>query len=122
MVHNPPFNILVLLIIPFTFFPSIMPKVSDIFSKINFWMENILFIIVFIMFEICLTPLVYLITFFNILFCTPGIFTTTAFIIWWSGFGIFYLLFMLMYDTYYLIVILSYHDGCKVVEELNLAN
>lgn len=80
-------------------------------------MENIFFLLIFIVFEICLTPLVYMMTYFNILFCTPGIFTTAGFIIWWSAFGLFYLLFMLIYDTYYLIVIFSYHDGCKLVQE-----
>lgn len=107
VVHNAPFNLLVLLIIPFTPFPSIMKKVSDVFSKFIFWMENIFFLMIFIGFEISLTPFVYILTYFNILYCTPGIFTTTGYIMWWAGFGPFYLLFMLLYDTYYLIVIFS---------------
>jgi len=67
----------------------------------------------FISFEFLLMPFVHIITFFNILYCTPGIFSSAAYFFIWAGLGPFYLMFMLIYDTFYLIKILSFLDGCR---------
>lgn len=124
VVHSPPMNIFSLIILPFTIIGdekdeetgdvtySFMADVSYIFSIFIFWLENVIVITFFMLFELLLMTFVYLITFFNIIYSTPGLFTTAAYIIFWTLFGVFYLIYLLLKDTYMLIWILSCHKGC----------
>lgn len=129
VVHSPPMNMFALVMLPFTIIPdevdpetgvvkySFMAKVANYFSIFIFWLENLIVIPFFMMFEIALMVFVYLITFFNIIYSTPGLFTTAFYIIKWMIFGIFYLIYLLFYDTYMLMWIFSCHRGCLEYQE-----
>jgi len=119
VVHSPPMNIFTLVMLPFTLIPdridedgnrySFMAQVANYFSIFIFWLENVLGIIFFMFFEISLMIFVYLITLFNIIYSTPGLFTTAFNCIKWILFGIFYLIYLLLKDTYMLMWIMSCH-------------
>ena len=70
VVHAPPMNILCIILLPFTPFKTVMPKISNLFSKFIFWLENIVFLIVFIVGETFLAFIVYFITIYNIIYST----------------------------------------------------
>lgn len=108
VVHAPPLNVLSTLMVPFSFIPvyddfDIMKFISKGFSYMMFWMENILFVSVFIAFEMCLMPLVWFICFLNIIYSTPGMFTTFFNLAKWIVLGILYMAFILFKDVYNLV-------------------
>lgn len=78
-------------------------------------MENILLILAFVVFEFLMSPLVYLKTFYTLIYSTDGMFKTIFNLFKWTVCGAFYLLFILLKDTFLLIDILYMHDGCKVL-------
>ena len=119
VVHAPPLNILCLVMVPFSIIPAsnVMSKVSHMYSLFIFWMENIIFVFAFFLFELMLVPLLYLVCMFNIIYSTNGMFTTVYNIIKWLLLGFLYLAFILMKDVWYLLRILSMHEGCKKANE-----
>ncbi len=58
VVHNAPFNLFDLFLIPFTPLSETMIKASNYLSLLNFLFENIVFLMIFIVFEISLWPFV----------------------------------------------------------------
>jgi len=113
VIHSPPINALCLIMTPFLPFTEIMEKVGEYFSYMNFWIENLFFLTGFVLFELVLSPFVYVLTFFNILYSTNGPFTTVFNVLQWLTFGPIYLFSLLVRDFWFLIVILSYHGGCR---------
>ena len=129
VIHSPPVNLMCLIMLPFTIIPdsivdgvvvsSVMSRIAYAFSIFNFWLENIFFIIYFIVYEIVLMPFVFFLTFFNIMYSTHGLFTTAFNVIKWAIFGFIYLLYLLLNDTRMLIQILAKHKGCKESDPKN---
>jgi hypothetical protein len=91
----------------------VMGFISKGFSYMMFWGENFIFVIFFIAFEICLMPFVWFICFCNIIYSTPGMFTTFFNLIKWCILGILYMTFILLKDVWNLLKILAMHRGCK---------
>jgi len=106
------------LILPEKYYNEYMPKICDFFSKTNFWMENILFIMAFVLFELFLSPMVYLKTFYTLVYSTEGMFTTIYNVFRWTMGGILILIYILLRDTFTLIDILYMHDGCKAMNNI----
>jgi len=125
VVHAPPLNTLSLLMVPFCFIPNqklrenAMFYVSKGFSYMMFWMENIIFVIFFVAFEICLMPLVWFICFCNIIYSTPGMFTTFYNLAKWIVLGTLYLTYILLKDVLNLLKILAMHRGCREYNNLD---
>ena len=122
VIHPPPINVICTLMFPFFILPAnqfneLMPKVCSLFSKTNFWFENTFFIIMFIIFELALAPLVYLKTFYTLIFSSRGAPMKVLNTLRWGLLGIFYLLFMLGKDVVILVHILRMYDGCKAFKE-----
>jgi hypothetical protein len=72
MIHSPPLNLFSLfmlpaLLVPDGVTPNLIGKMTKKFSYLNFWVENIFIIIVFIAYELCLLPFAYLLTFYNLM-------------------------------------------------------
>ena len=78
VIHAPPFNILAIILIPASFIPDpkTREKVSQLFSKGVFWIENIVGVTFFVAFEFILLPILFVKCLFNIIVCTNGMFTT----------------------------------------------
>ena len=118
MLHNPPLNLFSVLILPFLPFNSIMPTVSVWFSKFIFWIENIAFIVEFLLMQLLLSPIIYLKTFYTILASNDGFFTLLSYILFWTVFGFLILFYIQVFDLINLIEILQMHDGCKANNDM----
>ena len=105
MLHPPMMNYLVLTIVPFIFCKKLMPKVSDVFSKIIFWIENLVYVIILLIGEIFLIPLIYLKHFLNILKAAT-ILNAILLMTVWSIIGIFFLVYALFKDLHFYFKIL----------------
>lgn len=122
VVHPPPINMLCTLIFPFFLLPETqfkkwMPKICEAFSKTNFWIENIFLLVLFIIFELFLTPFVYLKSFYTIIYSTNGLFSVIANVFKWAALGPLLMMLVLCKDVVNLINILRMHDGCKAYKE-----
>eukprot|EP00347_Sterkiella_histriomuscorum_P022855 403336899 len=113
VLHTPPINYFVLTILPFMVNSVLMKKVTKGFSYAMFWAENVIFVFIFLIYEICLIPAVYIKTFINIVSCSVGLFTIMFQLSYWFFSGIFFSFFLIFRDIYYLLKILSMHQGCR---------
>jgi hypothetical protein len=59
ILHPPPLNFLTIFLVPFLFRYSWMKTGSQLISKMVFWFENFFYVMVFIIYEMLLTPVVY---------------------------------------------------------------
>ena len=100
MVHPPPINFFTIFLLPAVFRKGMMKRMSDIFSKFIFWLENIVYILVFLIYEVSLVPFIYvkvsiniirLATFFNMLFLLSL----------WILFGILFLIYGVFKDMFF---------------------
>lgn len=113
VLHTPPINYLVLTIIPLMVNTTLMRKASKAFSYAMYWAENVIFVIIFLLYEICCIPAVYFKTFLNIVTCSVGLFTIMFQLAYWLFSGLFFSFFLVLRDVYYLVKILSMHQGCR---------
>lgn len=118
MLHNPPLNLFSIVILPFLPFNGLMPTVSKWFSKFIFWIENIEFLLEFLILQLVLSPLIYLTTFYTIIASNDGFFTLLLYIVGWMIFGFLLLIYIQIFDLVNLIDILSMHDGCKANSDI----
>lgn len=111
--HAAPMNGLVVVMMPFIPSRKAMEYIANKYSLLVFWLENLFGVCFFIIFELILIPFVYLKTIFNVMYSTSGLFTTVFNVIKWIAFGPVYLINITIMDVYYLMFILSMHNGCK---------
>ena len=98
-------------------FNVLMPQICNFFSKTNFWIENLLFIICFAAFELALSPLVFLKTFYTIMFSYKGLTMKLLNILRWATLGFLYIIYILGKDIVVLIHILRMYEGCKAFKD-----
>jgi hypothetical protein len=96
--------------------PGLMGRVTLKFSYINFWVENIFMVIVFFIYELCLLPFSYLLTFYNLVVTSHGTYKLILNWFRWAIFGLLYLNFIIAKDIFYLFRILSMYRGCKAAD------
>ena len=108
VVHPPPLNCLVLILVPSLFRPHMMQGTARIYGRLIFCIENVFYIIYFVLYCLCLIPYIYVRLLVNILMIASGPKFKTAMMIWvgWVLGGLFYLLYTLIMDTYRYINIL----------------
>ena len=120
-MHNPPFNLFTLLLLPIAPFKGTMSACSPYFSKFIFWLENILYVFGFLGYELCLLPVIYLLSFANIFKQSSNVCTAIGYSLQWFFVGVFILLYIVFYDIYIFIEILSWYKGCKAHHGLDHA-
>lgn len=118
MIHSPPLNIFSLFMLPTLAVPNLTEKVTKRFSILNFWIENIFIIIVFMAYELVMVPFAYLLTFYNLLVTSSSKLKTVINWIKWLLFGILYLIFFILQDIYFLLKIMSMYNGCIAEDSL----
>lgn len=84
---------------------------SKLISKLVFWIENVLFIFMFFLYEMLLTPLVFVKVLINI-FSMCEMKSLIQLVLFWLLFGFVYLIFAVFKDCYYFVKIL-----CNTQEE-----
>jgi len=113
VIHPSPMAFLNFPILLFCFLPeAALIQISKKFSILIFWMENIFYLLIFLVFEVVLIPFVYLKMLVVIPWATLGLFTSIFYEIFWFIGGIVLLIFMALRDVYHFMWILSMHDGC----------
>ena len=120
VLHPPPLSYLSLLMAPFLVSKKAMSYMSKAFSYLMFWIENLLFIFGFLVFEVCISPIAYIKVWVNLIKNSMGVLNTIVNCSVWLLIGIFVMLFLIARDVTYLMKILGHHDGCKAgkVDEL----
>lgn len=102
------FSLPLVLFIPWK---RLMVKASLYFSYFMFWMENIILVTAFIIFELALSPVMYLKVFYNIWFVPYSLFIRCVFYILWTLCGPILVVFFLLHDTNIMINIMKMHNG-----------
>jgi hypothetical protein len=109
IVHAPPTNVFLILLVPFIFNKEKMRYWAEKYSKVVFWVENIYFIIEFFLKELILVPYNYVRIAFQTLSLADYRDIHLFFI--WVIFGFFYLLFYgVTTDMYYFFKILRNYN------------
>lgn len=110
IIHPPPLNVFTMFILPCIIKKSLMKRAAEVFSKFIFWVENFLYIIAFIVYEIFLCPLIYFKIMGNI-FKLSGCRHFFGNFFFWFFCGFFVLLFYVAKDLFFYIKILcDYQD------------
>jgi len=123
VIHPPPLSFLVAVLLPFSFSRATMKKMAKGVSFAIFWIENIVYIVLFIALEILISP----IAFGKIWWKMIDMLKTSAFdgeqdgkramcrsclyLILWFFTGPFIMIWILLLDLINFIVILTHHDG-----------
>lgn len=113
VLHPPPLSYLSAMLIPFLVSSLLMNYISKGFSYFMFWLENFFFIVLFLIFELVISPIAYFKIWINILRNSMGILNTIMNSIIWLLTGVFIIMYLLVRDMGFLLKILSYHNGCK---------
>ena len=87
--------------------------IGEKFSLFVFWIENLVYVTLFMIYELLLIPLVYLKLIPLIPWATLGLFTSIFYAVFWFLGGLFISLFLAMRDVAYFLLILSMHNGCR---------
>jgi len=91
-----------------------------VFSKFIFWLENIIYIISFFLFELAHIPFIFLRMIVNILKVANNVINAIILILMWLVFGLFYLMYLLMKDMYSFVKILYENDDSDIAIQLKL--
>lgn len=113
ILHPPPLSYLSATMIPFLVSPFLMKYVSKGYSYLLFWIENLVFIGIFLGFECAIFPIAYLKVWINIIRNSIGTIKTIMNCILMAVVGLPVMFFIFMRDLYYLMKILCYHNGCR---------
>ena len=93
-------------------------RTAEIYSKIIFWLENVYYIVTFLLYELLLVPFIYLRLIFNILRVETNICNAIGLSLAWLLIGPFYLLLGLIQDMYYYNKVLcDYHEDDNAATE-----
>ena len=92
---------------------KVLIKLGKYFHVIMFWLENIVWLALFLVYETMLTPFVYFKTLFVVAWATQGLFQTIWNTFAWAVGGLIYIVFFILRDVYYLFRILSFLRGCR---------
>lgn len=67
MVHPPPLNLSLIVLLFSVLDKNLMLSSSQVFSKFYFWIENTVFIVQHLIYELLLVPIIYIRVFFDIM-------------------------------------------------------
>lgn len=81
-----------------------------------YWLENIVFIFLFIVVEVFMSSIMYLKMFIHTFSLPQSLLYKIGFVVFWLIFGMFVELFFVGYDTYNVFKILSHHSGHQKIE------
>lgn len=70
VIHPPPLNVFALFLVPFSFSKDLMKRSGIIFSKLMYWVENVPYLGLFLLYECLLAPIIYFKILFNIMLQT----------------------------------------------------
>ena len=117
VIHPAPVVVLNFPIFILTIIPGIpdwvLVNVSHSFALFMFWLENIAWIALFLVYEVVLIPLVYLKNICVVAISSYGVLKKIGGVFAWLFSGPFFILFWILRDITYFVRILSMHEGCR---------
>ena len=120
VLHPPPLCYAILILLPCLVSKFLMKYASKGFSYFMFWCENMALLFGFLAFEMAMAPVAYFKIWINIIRSSIGFLKILFNCIMFAVLGLPMLFFLIFRDVYYLIKILSYHQGCRMgVSELD---
>lgn len=81
--HPPPMSVFSIFLLPLSFNKKLFSKASTFFSYGMYWVENIVFIFIFLLYEISILFITYFKVYFNIIRASEGLFTKIFFVGVW---------------------------------------
>ena len=102
VVHPAPLNAFTVFLIPFTIRKQMMRSMANLFSKIVFWLENMVYIVLYAVYELVLVPFIFLKVVGNV-FRVAGFFSLLPLLIIWCLYGPFVLIIGVFKDFYFFI-------------------
>ena len=88
------------------------------FQLLMFWLENIVWLSLFMVYEALLSPFVYFKTLIVVAWATQGLFMTIWNTFAWMVAGPIYIVFFILRDTQYLFRIFLMHKGCRAANNI----
>lgn len=88
VLHPPPLSAFAVLLIPFVVNKKLMRFTSKVFSLTMHWVENLIFLNAFLVYEFFMCPLTYFKVYINIIRASEGLFTKIFYVGMWLVFGI----------------------------------
>jgi hypothetical protein len=113
VLHPPPVSYLSAMMIPFLISSVVMKYLTKGFSYTMHWIENLFFLFGFLLFEGALAPLAYIKVWVNMITNSLGVIKMVMNCLMWALLGVPMITFLLLRDAFYLLKILSYHQGCR---------
>jgi hypothetical protein len=111
VIHPPPFNFFAMFLLPCVIRKSLMKRTAEVFSKLVFWCENIIYLFMMFIYELILVPFIYLRVYYNILIMSSSIPNALLLYSLWIPFGVLFLLYCVCKDMFYFLKILcDYKD------------
>jgi hypothetical protein len=117
VIHPAPMCFLNLPILLLSLLPLPEPAflaINHYFSLALFWLENVVYVVLFAAFEVLLIPFVYIKMLFVIPWATLGLFTSIFYTAFWFASGLAILIWIALNDLGNFLRILAMHDGCRV--------
>ena len=105
IVHPPPLNLGLVTLLPSVVDKNVMQSTSKYFSMLNFWIENLVFLMLQLIYELSLVPFIYLRVFINV-FKIANFSELLKLLPFWTVFGLIYLMYGVALDMYYYFKIL----------------
>jgi hypothetical protein len=115
-LHPAPISILTTPIMILSFMipnKTIMGDINDAYSKFNFWLENLLFIAAFTIFELLMVIPVWIKNIAQIAWASKGLFITVFNTAIWIFAGLFITFYILVTDVVNLFKLLKDLQGCR---------
>jgi hypothetical protein len=110
VMHPPPLNFFTIFLIPCVIRKGLMKRMAELFGKLMFWLENLLYFIIMFIYEMILVPFIFFRVCFHIIRLST-ISSMVFLLLVWVFTGIFFLLFNVYKDMfYYLKIMCDYKD------------
>lgn len=113
-LHPPPVSLLsALLVVLLVLFRPWAKHINKYFSYLIFWLENLILGLIFFIYEILISPIVYGRILLNLVACNQGLFTVISYVLTWIFFGAILTFIIVLKDIRNLFKILKMHEGCR---------
>jgi hypothetical protein len=128
VMHPPPLAFIVGIIIPFSCSRILMKRLSKWMSYLMYWLENIVYVAIFLIFEVFISPIAYFKIWYNLFLIvrTTGIGTTGLvkggmYCLIWAFLGPFIMIWIKIMDLRNFMIILMQHDGFTRTKQEKIA-
>jgi hypothetical protein len=123
VLNPPPLSFFFIVLLPFSFSRQLMTRLSKAMSYFMFWIENIFYVLFFVVFELLVSPLSYLKIWYNLAqilreslwlserASSIGFWKSFAYCLLWFSLGPVIMLLILAIDLSNFLSILTHHEG-----------